>query len=73
MTQHDPTTGHPPAITCDELCREYGDRWHITFEPDRRTWSAEQRSPDGHQRRYITEHTPAELACRLAAAEAAGQ
>jgi hypothetical protein len=74
MTQHDPTTGHAAAtITCDELHRQYGSRWNITFEQDRRTWSAEQRSPDGRQRRYITEHSPAELARRLATAEAAAR
>jgi hypothetical protein len=73
MTNHDPTVGHAPAITCDELWQQYGDRWTITFEQDRRTWSAEQRSPDGRQRRYISERTPAELAGRLAAAEAAAQ
>lgn len=73
MTNHDPTTGQAPAITCDELHKQYGSRWDIAFEQDRRIWSAEQRSPDGRQRRYITEHTPAELASRLGAAEAAAQ
>ena len=74
MAHHDPTTVPDPAsITGDELRHEYGDRWVISFDPDMRAWSAEQRSPDGRQRRYITQHSPAELADRLAAAETAGQ
>jgi len=70
MACHHPTA--PPASTTSrQLQQAYGDRWDIAFQPDLRIWSAERRSPDGRQRRFIAEHTPAGLAAKLAAAETA--
>jgi len=72
MAHHDPTAAIAPAsATSRELQQEYGGRWDIAFQQDLRIWSAERRSPDGRQRRFIGEHTPAGLAGKLAAAETA--
>jgi hypothetical protein len=72
MAHHDPTTAPGPgAVTGRELWQEYGDRWDIAFQPDLRVWSAERRSADGRERRFISERTPAVLAGKLAAAETA--
>ena len=70
MACHDPTPA-PDSTISGQLQQAYGDRWDIAFQPDLRVWSAERRSPDGRQRRFMAEHTPAVLADKLAVAETA--
>jgi hypothetical protein len=65
-------TDHPiPAahVTSGELQRRFGARWTITGDSTRGLWSAEHRSADGRQRRYIVARSPGELALKLDTAE----
>ncbi len=58
------------SVSISELCQRFADRWTIVYEPAPAVWSAEQRSADGHQLRFICDKTPAGLAGKLAVAEA---
>jgi hypothetical protein len=69
MTNNDPTVGPAPA-TITDLYQRFADRWKIIYESALAVWSAERRSPDGRQIRFICDPDPAELAVKLQTAEA---
>jgi len=59
-----------PAAT-EALLGGYRDRWEIGLDRDTGAWEAEQR-PTPTTLHLIVAHDPAELAAKLAAAEAEG-
>src|SRR5258708_33564639 len=73
MTDNTPTPGTQAAtspITSQDLQDRFGERWQIDREPLTAIWTAERRSPDGRSRRFIAAREAAELASKLAAADA---
>jgi hypothetical protein len=59
-----------PAPGIAGLIMEFGERWSIAYDIALSVWSAERRSPDGRTRWFIAHRKPADLAARLADAEA---
>ena len=69
MATNRPTTEPAPASIA-ELFQRFADRWKIIYETALSVWSAERRSADGREIRFICDPDPAALAAKLQTAEA---